>query len=233
MPAFVSSASPSSIALGAAGSDDEMNNEEKNDRPRRRQRTKTDQGDGAKDSHSYTGKKLALQGEKVAPFLKLLTKQLLRISQDMRDVQGCLLDVSIGEQEQQIAKAMKAKTVAYSKLENKKGEPPPHLWAFQGLLDGLAAMGEAIGAANAAKVKQFLEQYSNQSNEEAGEMIRICYLKPTYEKGKCRIILEISRCPIRENILSALVQAGFSRKMGKPPPGHMERELSDWLERFL
>lgn len=176
--------------------------------------------------------KVKLHKEKTAKVLKLMIKSLLRNMQDIRDLQSCVVDVFLGEDSSVEFLRMKEQTKHYSELDqeakNKNG--PPHLLAFVGLLEGLISRGDAVGQANAVAIKRYHEQVQAMEWEELAEQVRMCRAMKTFKEGQKKLLLEVSRTPIRKELLLALRQVNFNHKQGRPPPTFMERELAEWLQ---
>ena len=168
----------------------------------------------------------------------LMIKQILRSEQRGRDLEGALFDTCIGPAEDAMVEKMTSQNQLYAKATKEAkghGLGPPHVWTFGGLLGGLIEKGDAVGGQNLAVLKRYYGEYDGLSTEEKCDMVRFCRLTKVFNKTQKRITICIRErhSDLRVAMLAALTQTDWSRKHGRAPPSHMERELQAWLEVLL
>ena len=154
--------------------------------------------------------------------------------QDQRDLMSCCIDVLIGPAEDNVFAQMANQTKEYSRRskEEKETMGSPHLLAFVGMLTAIIDKGPSVGQANHEAVKSYMEQVKHMQPAELNEHVRLCKQAKCYNMHDKKIFLELSRCPVRGQIIAGLVQMGFTKKGGRAPPSHLERDLVDWLQHL-
>ncbi len=171
---------------------------------------------------------------KTSKILKAIVKGLLRSMQDNRDLMRCCIDVLIGKEDDDILTQMSLQTTEYPKLDKaaKEAHGLPHLLAFVGLLTAILAKGPAVGQANFEAIQAYNEEVKNFSPVQLNEHVRLCKQAKCYKAENKKLYLEMGRCPVRSEILAAVIQLGFQKKGGRAPPSHLERDLVEWLQQL-
>ena len=168
--------------------------------------------------------------------MKVMIKQMLKLSQVMRDMEGTVFDTVIIKGNSAEAIGMQQQTKAYGDGVKAAGKAyqlgPPHIYAWGGLVAALVRKGPAIGQKNLDTLTVHLTSLEEANIEEKCEMVRFCRINKMYKEDLRRIAIAIqpSAGQLRTVLLAALGQAGGERKMGKGPPTNMERELQNWIE---
>ena len=170
--------------------------------------------------------------------MTLMLKQILRNTQDNRDLMGVLFETWLGPAASLVATMAKQQNLRYSTGARSRGHGlgPPHLYTFAGTLGALAV--QAKETPSAAEAQGNLDTYSNKAMLDKSEIIKFCRLTPLFEKSKIRITMsfgvgmEAQAC---RNSLVKMLSAteGFEYKAGRAPAGYMERELGQWLQALL
>ena len=114
----------------------------------------------------------------------------------------------------------------------KKGAGPPHILAFLALVKPIVEKGVAVGQANFEKLQAHDTSLAEKTTTEVNQEVRLCKQTKCYDGSKKKLYLRMQECPVRQEIASSLTQVGFERKVGRAPPGHMERDLAEWLEQL-
>ena len=112
----------------------------------------------------------------------------------------------------------------------------PHVYAFQGFLDGLTRNhGSEIGSKNLKVLQEWQTKLTDMSWQEVAEVVKVFKLSKVYDKEQRRITLCLTPdCQEeRKAVVGSLGQLGWTRKHGKAPPSHMERELQGFLDELL
>eukprot|EP00972_Heterocapsa_arctica_P111307 16387454-Heterocapsa_arctica.AAC.1 len=90
---------------------------------------------------------------------------------------------------------MKKKTKQWGdevqKKSNEHGLGPPHLQAWEGLLEGLLAPGLEIGAANRVDLLKLKEINNKMDEGEKSLVVRHCRAKTTYNKEIGKLVFSI------------------------------------------
>ena len=96
------------------------------------------------------------------------------------------------------------------------------------------ARGAALGARSHDNLKAFLENYSAMSTTDKAEVVRVFRVDKTYQSTKKKITMHIEKSGVRVEFIAAMLQIeGVEHKVGRAPPTNLERELQDWVERFI
>lgn len=177
--------------------------------------------------------KESLANLKTAKLLKLMVKGMLRNMQGQRDLESCCFDVLIGPSDDIVFQRMTEQTKAYSQLaqDERTKMGPPHIQAFLGMIKGLTEK-EGMDQRTTQGVNEYLKDIEKATNDEMGDQVLLCRQIRCYDKKKTRLMLEITRCPARADIMKGLTQIGFEKKIGRAPAGVMERELAEWLQHL-
>jgi hypothetical protein len=211
---------------------------------------KARKGDQAK-SEAKEKKEKPKTDKHMSVLMTLVLKSILRNFQDGRDLQAVVFDTGVAEASLPELEAASAEATGYNEqtLGNKgHGLGPPHPYILGGLVDSLMEQLKLKAAIEAsfremAQRMELLAQHLEASSIEAKcEMCRFFKLTKCYktrgETQKMRITMawgvDQKSQDARALIKAALTQLSLVEfKMGRPPPGAMERELQEWLETFL
>ena len=198
-------------------------------------------GDTADKKAKEAKKKAVEQKKKDSDFrvgqkklMTVLIKQVLRSAQANRDFASILLEVLIIKGEEKPVQSAKLQTIAYNKLIKEKEKTseelgPPHLLCFAGFLKGLISEGEAVGKHNLKELTVFLAEYEARSVAERNQWVRFFKVDKMYKAEYKRVSFSIQH-RVSEALVSAAVQAGGVRKVGRAPATFLERELQEFLE---
>ena len=166
--------------------------------------------------------------------LTLMIKMVLQLTQKGREVESITFDTYLAPAEDSLVTAMRVQGRRYAHAVQNTGHglAAPHLYVFGALLDAIAThTGEE-------QDRQHNEQYKNMQVEERAQVIRLCKVAKVFRAEEMKVAMafgsgaEAQACKLR--ILSVLGKlTGWSYKIGKPPPGHMERTLASYLEDLV
>jgi hypothetical protein len=113
---------------------------------------------------------------------------------------------------------------------------PPHTYQFMALITALKNRGESTGAKNHTTLISIAAKFEAWGLEQRAEAVKVCRLARAYDQKikKLFVVLGTEFTPEEQKcIWDALTQTGAVRKYGRPPPGAMERELSQWIKDLL
>jgi hypothetical protein len=113
---------------------------------------------------------------------------------------------------------------------------PPHTYQFMALITALKNRGESTGAKNHTTLISIAGKFEAWGLEQRAEAVKVCRLARAYDQKikKLFVVLGTEFTPEEQKcIWDALTQTGAVRKYGRPPPGAMERELSQWIKDLL
>ena len=171
--------------------------------------------------------------------ISLIIKQVLANTQSERDTMQILYDVYLANAEQApVAVAAGQNTLYNTKLQKKgKGHNlgPPFIWTSLGLLVGI----KKIAPPNAQEaVQMIIDDYKKASLEEKCDILRFCRIVKTFDPNRKKVVLSWGPSPkaqeYRSTVMGILCSLeNWEYKVGRPPPGHMERELGVWLKELL
>ena len=168
-----------------------------------------------------------------------MLKTQLRSEQRLRELEGVMLTTFVGAANDLFLNEISCQTQAYQarvKGQKKHGLGHPHVYAFQGFLDGLVKhhQGE-LGAKNHKEVQELKKKAEDKKWEEVAEEVGIFRISKTFDKDKRRLTLAMAPHLREERLLicSCLNQLSWDKKEGKAPPSHMERELQSFLEELV
>ena len=193
---------------------------------------------GSSEQEAAAAKHLSNSLKESRVLMTLMLKQILRNTQDNRDLMGVLFETWLGPATSLVATMAKQQNVRYSSGAKSRGHGlgPPHLYTFAGTLGALAV--QAKETACAAEAQGNLDTYSSKAMLEKSEIIKFCRLTPLYEKTKIRVTMsfgvgqEAQAC--RNSLVKMLTATeGFEYKAGRAPAGFMERELGLWLQALV
>ena len=104
-----------------------------------------------------------------------------------------------------------------------------------GLLVGI----KKIAPPNAQEaVQKIIKDYMKSSLEEKCDTLRFCRIVKTFDPNRKKVVLSWGPSPkaqeLRSTVMGILCSLeNWEYKVGRPPPGHMERELGAWLKELL
>ena len=107
---------------------------------------------------------------------------------------------------------------------------PAHVYAYQGLIDGLAKdlEGKAGCEGVATELKTVIEKWKSASPEQALAEVKICRVAKAFKKGDRKVLLSIGGS--EAVVYKALLAAGAVRKAGLPPRTNLERIVQKAME---
>ena len=89
---------------------------------------------------------------------------------------------------------------------------------------------QAVGVANAKKLKEELDLYGATDWREKVDTVRMCRVSKMYAKEHLNLRFPPDHLELQKAMVSSLEQLGWGRKFGRAAPSFMERELQGWLE---
>mmetsp|Transcript_1508 Transcript_1508/g.4656 ORF Transcript_1508/g.4656 Transcript_1508/m.4656 type:complete len:229 (-) Transcript_1508:172-858(-) len=200
-------------------------------------------------SRNATDQEAYEQGKQKRPDFKggnkqlvaVLLKQVLKLSQEGRDMASAVVDTLVGKAEAPECVSLLSQTAAYAAQAKAAGKAhqlgPPHVQAFGGLLRGLAKVGAAVGQRNLVALAAVEKEFEGMTWQQAAEEVRVCKLSKMYRSEYKRLTLVFGGSEVaarwRSATMGALEQTGWERKYGRAPPAHQERELQAWLEALV
>ena len=105
--------------------------------------------------------------------------------------------------------------------------------AFAGLLEGLAAEGEAVGRANAAALNSLSTRLNSMEVAQVMDSVVMVKVASAYKEGDTKLHLNLRNLD-EDCIINSLTQLGAKLLRGVAPMGHLERiahtHLADWSE---
>jgi hypothetical protein len=164
--------------------------------------------------------------------MKVMSKLVLSNSQRVKDFEGILFDVIFMKADSKVVMAMKRAGQSYAakcKADGKKhanGPPHPHLWIA--MLHALVE--EDVGQLNKTKLQGYIQETETSTIEAICEQVRLVRVEKPYRADLSRILLHIVNQESRSLILGCFRQLGGEIKMGRPPRGALETELSKYLD---
>jgi len=179
-----------------------------------------------------------LTQEQVGAAMPLVLKAVSHSLLSVRELEAVAYDVVLLIAESPILNLMRVKTKQWTEEAQKRGKNhglgPPHLSAWEGLLEGLLAPGMEIGAVNRANIVKLAEHTKGLEEGEKMLLVRYCRAKTTYNKETAKLVLALRGEfeQYRAPLLRALEQAGGEAKAGRAPRGGMERALQKFLDEW-
>ena len=176
-----------------------------------------------------------------------MQKLILKIAQESRDHASALFDTSLGEAANSEVVAAKSRGTEYNNLTfGKSGhqQGPPFIWIIGGWLGDML---QQILDADKDKydkdflelTKQAVERYAALPIEGKAEVVKFFRITPTYKKRGAPEIVRITMSfaptndgqQLRALCIRFLKEVrNFEMKIRRAPPGHLEREIQEWLE---
>ena len=164
----------------------------------------------------------------------LMIKQILVNTQADRDASMILFDVFLASATALLIVKALNQNKLYSKKTQKRGHGlgSPHLYTAAGLLNRLMDM---IQENMKPDLKVFTDLWPKLSDEEKTDLIKFCRIVKTYEGARKKLIISFGPSPQAQKLRCVFMSSlnsleDVTHKMGRPPAGYMERELSQWLE---
>ena len=109
-----------------------------------------------------------------------------------------------------------------------EGSGPPHLPAYLGLLRGLITDLESKEK-GADAIKTLLEKFEAMDMPTALDYVQYARVAKSWDKKTMKVFVLLSDPSDLRIVQDALVDAGATKKYGRPPPGKMERLLAKAL----
>ena len=102
----------------------------------------------------------------------------------------------------------------------------PHLYIFGALLEWAASQTE--------QTKDLYTKYESLDLLGRNELVKLCKIAKLYDPETKKLVISFGTGPealqLRGLVMPVLTKTPEAQvKVGKPPPGYMERELGDWL----
>ena len=233
MPVKLSHDGEESAAVGARGGRDDGNRRD-GKKARREPDEDPQKRKDNKDRAIASAKKASTAG--TLDWMSILTKLTLKNAQELGDLRACVYETWLLKASSAEVVNMTEQGAAYATQVKKKGRGhnlgPPMAYIFAGLMRALIGRGEGIGTRNLEQLKEGMEAYDGEEMEDALEYIKMCRVEKTYLEGTRRLTFCIrGKKDLKRAVIAALGQTERSeRKMGRPPPSFMERDLQGWLE---
>ena len=170
--------------------------------------------------------------------MSLMVKQLLKVSQQTRDIEGVVFETVIGPADSAAVKSALTQNTTYSEQTKVKGRGhglgPPHHWTFGGFISGLAESPSLL-LPTKTKLQEALKNYGDMNEEAKNEVVRFFRISKMHDSSKKRLTYSLGPAglELREHLNSALDQLSWEKRCGKAPTSHMERELQKWLEALI
>ena len=166
--------------------------------------------------------------------LEVVLKALLHLQQGNRLHSSLLLDTWELKTDSVEYKYAKAQGELYSKKCQEEGTDhtngPPFVWICAAVAKALLTRGIALGAENARKLAEFYERFEAATLEMKVEWVQFFQVSKMFDQNKKRLVMCIKNPEVRDVFCQCLKQTGAVLKLGKMPPGALERELQTWLE---
>ena len=170
----------------------------------------------------------------------LIIKQILANTQADRDAMQILYDVYLSGAEIPPIQLATQQNTLYNKKVQKAGKGhslgPPFVYTALGLFAGVLQITPE--GAKKEEIKNILKTYKELSLEEKVDILKFCRIVKTFDSSKKKLVLSWGPGQMaqefRSSIMGALANAeNMDYKVGRPPAGCMERELSLWLKELL
>ena len=172
--------------------------------------------------------------------LALMCKMMLQTKQEVRDVTSVIFEVFLVPVVLATAELALQQNALFDQKIRKRGKGHglglPHLITFGGLVAGVTKDLQALTdkSAEIEELKLFDKKWHRLNQEEQFEKVKFCRLAKTFDQGTRRLILafgvdaDSQKCKLGiMNALAAIPKV--EHKIGRAPPGYMERELSNWV----
>ena len=165
--------------------------------------------------------------------MTLLLKSHLSLHQRLREVEGILLDVGLGDSALEIWQVLKTAANNYDTTVKAEGKGhkrgPPAIYGYMALMAFLAST-EKAGLATMQAAAGHKQEDEALSVEDLCEKVMVCKAARCYDQSRQKLALHIV-CPQRRQTLKlGLAQLGLVFTLSKAPPGAMEDELEKYLQ---
>ena len=112
---------------------------------------------------------------------------------------------------------------------------PPFVYTYGGLIDGLIRLhGIEVGKSNLDKLKFLEEQFKSMEPPQICQgVVTMCRVSKVFDKEQRRITVAKVEKESLWVLSAALEQVGFTKKLGRAPASHMEREMQSHLDTLL
>ena len=170
-----------------------------------------------------------------------LLKQVLQLAQQNRDAMQVLYDVFLVPSEEPPAeKATKQNTLIFKKIQKigkGHGLCQPHVYTLAGLLQGME-ISYIKNEAKAKEVQNLIEMWKNMATEEKYDTVKFCRVVRCYDTAKKKVVMSWGPATKSQEMRSVFISllTGLplvEAKHGRPPAGHLERELGAWLKALV
>ena len=196
---------------------------------------------GKEEGETAGSKKLdgVRKNSELKSLLTLMLKSQLRMEQRMRDLEGASMLTFVGKADDLMLNEISCQTQAYQarvKGQKDHGLGPPHVYAFQGCIAGLAKHHTAgIGMKNSGEITELMKRLEGWDWKEVLEEVLIFRVSKVYDREKRRITLMVApqARSMGKLVGNCLEQIGWQKKEGRAPPSHMEREMQAFLEQLI
>ena len=199
-------------------------------------------GDRAAGSSNENEKKLvaAIIKENKGMFSTLL-KQVLQLAQQNRDVMQVVFDVFLVPAEEPPAeRATKQNTLIFKKIQKRgkgHGLSQPHVYTMAGVLEGME-VSYSKNETKLTEVKEMIEMWKGMAIEEKYDTVKFCRIVRCYDAAKKKLVMSWGPSAKSQEMRSVFVDllTGLplvEAKHGRPPAGHLERELGAWLKALV
>ena len=193
--------------------------------------------------------------------MSLVLKSILQQQQKMRDIEGVVFSVFIAPEEDEVIKAATRQGRLYSKKVEEMGKGhglgPPHLFVMSAIIKTITKelKGQVEGAEQnpspeqkaaqdifkqqATQMEAMAGQWSQLSLEEKNDIVPFVRAAKMYKTEQKKLIISMnSHTPMAADLRQLVVKHLRARpeweaKTGRPPAGHMERELGAWLKLMM
>ena len=167
--------------------------------------------------------------------MSLVIKVVLSLCQNDREFQGALFDVFLLPVNLSLVLTLvrQGRRYAHAVQEDGHGLGPPYLYAFGALVHWILEQSFAENADS-----QNWQQYSGMLISQRLEVVRMCKLAKLFRSDQRKLVLAFGSGGeaqmLRRRILDVLCKIpNVEYKQGRPPAGHMERVLSQWVQELV
>ena len=190
--------------------------------------------------------------------LTLVLKSVLQQQQKMRDVEGVIFTVFEAPEEDEVVKAGARQGKLYSKKVEELGKGhglgPPHLFVMAAIIKTIQKdlQSQVDGAPTEEnqeqlnglkqqlhKMTSLQQQWSQLSTSQKDDIVPFIRIAKMYKQDKRKIIISMNShseyaAELRKIVLKHMKERPeWDMKTGRPPAGHMERELATWLKLMI
>ena len=185
------------------------------------------------------GKDKEKDSDKLQALVGVVARLSLAHAAEIRDLQGAVFHAFLLQAASLLSQALTEVGKRYhdEAAKDPKGHNlgPPFLHTWVTLVQHLKDEENVAKAVRKTLAEYWEEVVLKRPREELEAHIRHCRVRPAYkkEKMKLHIMISPSVAPrLEEPILQAIIQCGGEKKVGAPPPGGLEREARELLQRL-